>query len=62
MLFRSAPRRRALTEKVMAQSHDTAQALFLYETVSFSGLAARVKEFPMDFGFIRYEGVRFKSP
>jgi len=50
-------RRRALTRQVMARSHELAQALFLYETVSFTGLGRRVGDFPVDFGFIRYEGM-----
>ncbi len=54
-------RRTELTRNVMARAHDIAQALFLYETVSFTGLSARVVDFPMDFGFIRYEGVKLKQ-
>jgi peptide/nickel transport system substrate-binding protein len=54
-------RRKELTQTTMARAHDLAQALFLYETVSFTGLSARVVEFPMDFGFIRYEGVRLRN-
>jgi peptide/nickel transport system substrate-binding protein len=56
-----ADRRRTLTAQVMARAHTQAQALFLYETVSFTGLGRRVAAFPMDFGFIRYEGVRLKD-
>ena len=54
-------RRRALTATIMGRSHTLAQALFLYETVSFTGLGRRVAAFPMDFGFISYEGVRLKD-
>jgi peptide/nickel transport system substrate-binding protein len=54
-------RRRAATQALMARAHDMAQALFLYETVSFTGLGPRVVAFPMDFSFIRYEGVRLKE-
>jgi peptide/nickel transport system substrate-binding protein len=54
-------RRRAATQALMAEAHDMAQALFLYETVSFTGLGPRVESFPMDFSFIRYEGVKLKD-
>jgi peptide/nickel transport system substrate-binding protein len=50
--------RREKTRAVMAKAHDLAQALFLYETVAFSAVGPRVIEFPMDFSFILYEGVR----
>jgi peptide/nickel transport system substrate-binding protein len=56
-----AERRRAQTARIMAGAHDLAQALYLYETVSFTGLGRRVGEFPMDFGFIRYEGITLKQ-
>ncbi len=57
-----ATKRRAQTEAIMVQAHTKAQALYLYETVSFTGLAARVKDFVMDFGFISYESVSLKTP
>jgi ABC-type transport system substrate-binding protein len=47
--------RRAATERVMASSHDRAQALFVYESVGFIGVGPRVKNFRSDFGFLRYE-------
>ena len=50
-------RRERLTRAVMARAHAQAQALFLYETVSFIGLGPRVKNFRADFGFIRYEAM-----
>jgi hypothetical protein len=32
-----------------------------YETVAFTGLGRRVGELPVDFGFIRYEGITLKQ-
>lgn len=49
--------RKQKTRAVMQHAHDTAQALFLYETVSFIGLGQRVQSFRADFGFIRYEQI-----
>ncbi len=49
--------RRTATEAVMRHSHDTAQSLFMYETVAFIGLSKRIKAFRSDFGFIRYEDI-----
>ncbi len=48
-------RRERLSRAVMARAHAQAQALFLYETVSFIGVGPRVKNFRADFAFIRYE-------
>lgn len=47
------------TRAVMAHAYDTAQALFLYETVAFIGLGPRIKTFRADYGFIRYEDITF---
>ncbi|MCB2106550.1 MAG: hypothetical protein KDE14_02560 [Rhodobacteraceae bacterium] len=49
--------RRAMTTAVMKRAHDEAQALYLYETVAFMGVGPRVKTVPVDFAFIRYEGL-----
>jgi hypothetical protein len=38
-----------------SSTHDTAQALYLYESVSFIGLGPRGKNFRSDYGLIRYE-------
>ncbi len=54
-------KRSAMTADIMKRSHDTAQALFLYESVSFIGLGARVKSFRADYGFIRFESLELKS-
>jgi peptide/nickel transport system substrate-binding protein len=53
--------RRILTERVMKRAHDDAQALFLYETAAFMGAGPRIAHVPIDFGFIRYEGIRFTA-
>ena len=50
--------RKAATEAVMRHAHATAQALFLYETVSFVGLGPRISNFRTDYGFIRYETIQ----
>ncbi|MBL8629463.1 MAG: ABC transporter substrate-binding protein [Rhodospirillaceae bacterium] len=52
--------RKALTTQIMTRAHDTAQALFLYESVSFIGLGARVQKFRADYGFIRFEDIALK--
>ena len=49
--------RKAATEAVMRHAHLTAQAVFLYETVSFVGLSPRIANFRTDYGFIRYETI-----
>ena len=53
--------RRAATEAVMRHAHETAQALFLYETVSFVGLGPRIDRFRADYGFVWYEMLEFKE-
>ena len=53
--------RRNATEAVMRHAHETAQALFLYETVSFVGLGPRIGRFRSDYGFIRYEMLKLKD-
>ena len=53
--------RRTATQAVMRHAHDTAQALFLYETVSFIGLGPRVERFRADYGFVRYELIELKQ-
>ena len=53
--------RREQTQALMVRAHDIAQAMFLYETVSFVGLSARVKEFSVDFGMVAYENVRLRE-
>ena len=53
--------RREQTQALMARAHDIAQAMYLYETVSFIGLSARVKEFSVDFGMVAYEDVRLRD-
>lgn len=53
--------RRMKTKALMSMAHESAQALFLYETVAFSAAGPRVVDFPMDFSFIRYEGVKLKN-
>jgi peptide/nickel transport system substrate-binding protein len=55
-------RRRDLARRVMAQAHEAAQALFLFDGVTFSALGARVRELPGDFGFYRYEAVKWSGP
>lgn len=52
--------RKVLTEAVMARAHETAQALYLYDTVGFIALGPRIAEFRSDFSFIRYEAIRLK--
>jgi peptide/nickel transport system substrate-binding protein len=54
-------KRRTATEAVMRYAHETAQALFLYETVSFVGLGTRIEHFGVDYGFIRYETITLKE-
>lgn len=54
-------RRRALTESVLARAHDTAQALYLYDTVAFVALGPRIEKFRIDFSFIRYEEIRLRN-
>jgi peptide/nickel transport system substrate-binding protein len=54
-------KRRAATEAVMRHAHETAQALFLYETVSFIGLGPRIDRFRADYGFVRYELLELKK-
>lgn len=49
------------TMDIMKRAHDTAQALFLYESVSFVGLGPRVKTFRADYGFTRFELIELKS-
>lgn len=53
-------RRRALVEIVMARAHETAQAIYLYDTVGFVALGPRIDTFRIDFSFIRYEDLRLK--
>lgn len=53
--------RRSATQAVMRHAHETAQALFVYETVSFVGLGPRVDRFRSDYGFIRYEMLSLSS-
>ena len=53
--------RRALTESVLARAHDTAQALYLYDTVAFVALGPRIEKFRIDFSFIRYEEIRLRN-
>ena len=53
--------RRTATEAVMRHAHETAQALFLYETVSFAGLGPRIDRFRADYGFVRYEMLELKE-
>ncbi len=53
--------RKIATQAVMRHAHATAQSLYLYETVSFIGLSARVKKFRSDYGFIRYETIELKN-
>lgn len=53
-------RRRALTQAVMARAHETAQAIYLYDTVGFVALGPRIDAFRIDFSFIRYEDLRLR--
>ncbi len=53
-------KRNVLTANVMKRAHDTAQAMYLYESVSFIGLGARVKSFRADYGFIRFEALELR--
>ena len=53
--------REALTRQIMQRAHDTAQALYMYESVSFIGLGKRVKNFRSDYGFIRYEELKLSD-
>ena len=57
----SLPERRTATAAVMRHAHETAQALFLYETVSFVGLGPRIDRFRADYGFVWYELLEFKE-
>ncbi|MBL8643955.1 MAG: ABC transporter substrate-binding protein [Rhodospirillaceae bacterium] len=50
--------RNSQTAAIMRRAHDTAQALFLYESVSFVALGPRVKSFRADYGFIRFEAIQ----
>ncbi|MBM3514919.1 MAG: ABC transporter substrate-binding protein [Alphaproteobacteria bacterium] len=54
-------RRRTLTENIMARAHDSAQAIYLYDTVSFVALGPRIARFRVDFSFIRYEDIRVRE-
>ncbi|MEQ9444134.1 MAG: hypothetical protein RJS98_01100, partial [Rhodospirillaceae bacterium] len=54
-------KREALTRQIMQRAHTSAQALFLYESVSFVGLGPRVKNFKSDYGFIRYEEMQLSE-
>ncbi|MEQ8733952.1 MAG: ABC transporter substrate-binding protein [Rhodospirillaceae bacterium] len=54
-------KREALTRQVMQRAHESAQALYMYESVSFIGLGPRVKNFRSDYGFIRYEEMQLSD-
>jgi len=55
-------RRMALTREIMAHNHDQAQGLFLYESVSFFGLAPHLSGFKFDAGFIHYNRLSLEGP
>ncbi len=44
-----------LTQKLMARTHENAQALFMYESANLVSYSSRIKNFRSDFGFLRYE-------
>jgi len=52
-------KRRDIVKRIMARSHDQAQAIFIYEGVGFMGLGPRVTSLPVDFGFIRFSEAAF---
>jgi peptide/nickel transport system substrate-binding protein len=45
------------TAEIMKRAHNTAQALFLYESISFAAVGPRVKNFRADYNFIRFENL-----
>lgn len=47
--------RSELTRRLMARTHEMAQAMFLYESVGLVGYSKRITGFRSDFGFLRYE-------
>jgi peptide/nickel transport system substrate-binding protein len=50
-------KRRDILRRIMARSHEQAQAIFIYEGVGFMGLGRRVKAMPVDFGFVRFSEI-----
>jgi peptide/nickel transport system substrate-binding protein len=48
-------KREELTRKIMRYAHETAQGIFLYESIGLVGFNRRIKNFRSDFGFYRYE-------
>ena len=53
----SLERRTAMVKELMAHAHDTAHGLFLYESASFTGLAAGVEGYGTHGSFVLYENV-----
>ena len=49
--------RAQLTRNVMRRAHESAQALFLYDSVAFVGISDRAQGFRSDYSFVRYEDI-----
>lgn len=54
--------REDLTRQIMRRAHDTAQGMFMYESIGFTGYNRRISNFRSDFHFIRYELMTVAEP
>lgn len=54
--------REDLTRQIMRRARDTAQGLFMYESIGFTGYNRRITNFQSDFHFIRYELMNVAEP